>query len=72
MLYMICPTCGKLFADKQIQYEEKSSQISNDTKLTNKEKSKELCKLLDELGFTNYCCRIRILGCVDESKILVK
>ena len=72
MLYIICPTCGKLFADKQIEYEEKSTKISNDLKLTNKEKSKQLRKLLDDLGFTNYCCRMRLLSYVDEAKILVK
>lgn len=72
MLYIICPTCGKLFADKQIEYEEKSTQISNDNTLTNKEKSKQLRKLLDNLGFINYCCRMRLLSYVDEAKILVK
>lgn len=71
MLYMICPTCGHLFADKQIEFEEKSDKIANDLKLTSKQKSEKLGKLLDELGFKNYCCRMRIMGYIREEKIIV-
>jgi DNA-directed RNA polymerase subunit N (RpoN/RPB10) len=68
---MICPTCGHLLADKQLEFENKSDKIANDTKLSPKEKSELISKLLDELGFKKYCCRMRVMSYIREEKILV-
>jgi DNA-directed RNA polymerase subunit N (RpoN/RPB10) len=71
MLYPKCPTCGKLFADKQIEYEEKSDIINNDVSLSSKEKKTAISKLIKELGFENYCCIQRIISYIREENIIV-
>lgn len=65
MLYTNCPTCGTIFADKELKFEEGINIINckknkNDTKNKN-----EVGKLLDDLKITNYCCRMRFITYID-------
>ncbi len=46
MMPVRCFTCGKVVADKWEEYD----------KRVNKDKE-DAAKVLDELGFTRYCCR---------------
>ena len=69
MLYPVCPTCQLLLADKQLVFETEFAKISNDSKLSEDKKKKEVEKLLNKLGLIRYCCRMRIMTCkniVDE------
>ena len=71
-----CFTCNKLIADKYQYYLEKKEEIDKDpnslekTITTNSIESgdvqkTEYGKLLDELGFTRYCCRRMFISQVD-------
>lgn len=72
MSYVSCPTCGLLFADKQIPYEEGIEKIQNNSKLSLKEKSEERQKLLDNLMLFRPCCRMRMMSFTPLEKILTK
>jgi DNA-directed RNA polymerase subunit N (RpoN/RPB10) len=70
MLYPVCPTCRMLLADKQLPYEKMINEL--DSKDYSHEKyMKEKTKILDKLGLTRYCCRMRIISYVDHVKIVV-
>jgi len=70
MLPMQCVTCGTLFADKIIPYELELKEIGCDIKLSDIEKSIKRKELLDKLGITQYCCRMRFLTYIDKIDIL--
>nr|QFG73971.1 MAG: hypothetical protein [Megaviridae environmental sample] len=65
MIYPRCPTCGSLLADIQIQWEQRLEIIINNPNITEDEKAAKRTALLDDLGITEYCCRMRVLGAVD-------
>jgi len=66
-----CFTCGKVIADKYDYYLEK---VEEDTK-KNKNETKHFDVLktghiLDEMGFTRYCCRRHIISNVDMMQMI--
>lgn len=76
-----CFTCNNLIADKYQYYLEKKEEIDKnpnslekviDTNLieSGQVKKTEYGKLLDELGFTRYCCRRMFLSQVDIIDII--
>ena len=71
MLYPVCPTCQLLLADKQIPYENGYQKILNNDKLTQDKKQKEIEKLLSNLGLNRYCCRMRMISFIDQSKLII-
>ena len=71
MLYPVCPTCQLLLADKQIPFEEGSQKISNDSKLNDKKKQEAIEELLNQLGLIRYCCRMRVVSFIDQSKLII-
>ena len=71
MLYPVCPTCQLLLADKQLVFETEFAKISNDIKLSEDKKKKEVEKLLNKLGLIRYCCRMRMISYVDQVKIII-
>ena len=71
MLYPVCPTCQLLLADKQLVFETEFAKISNDSKLPEDKKKKEVEKLLNKLGLIRYCCRMRMISYVDQVKIII-
>jgi DNA-directed RNA polymerase subunit N (RpoN/RPB10) len=60
-----------LLADKQLVFETEFAKISNDSKLTEDKKKKEVEKLLNKLGLIRYCCRMRMISYVDQVKIII-
>ena len=62
----VCFTCGTLFADNMVEFDMKVKSIMKDPKLSDKEKSEKRAELLNYLGYTNYCCRPRILTFIDK------
>ena len=75
---MKCPTCGHLFADIQLEYEEKRDAIINNksyssenARATRAQKIKLHAELLDKLNITHPCCRMRVMSYIQEEKILV-
>jgi DNA-directed RNA polymerase subunit N (RpoN/RPB10) len=69
MKYVVCPTCGKVLADIEIDYEIKSNEImmSNNTE---KEKIIIRKKLIETMGVIRYCCKMRVFTQVDPYKVI--
>lgn len=61
MLYLRCPTCKTILANKQIPFEEGINSICKKNNLSDKEKDKQKMELLDNLQLKRYCCRTRIM-----------
>ena len=62
MLYLKCPTCKNILANKQIPYEKDLADIHNNNKLSIKEKNIQREGLLDKYKLDKYCCRMRLLS----------
>jgi DNA-directed RNA polymerase subunit N (RpoN/RPB10) len=75
MLPPRCFTCGHMFANLEIEYEEKILEIDNNIKLNNDQKAIAKCKLVDKIlpdrWLKRYCCRTRLLSYVDLIKIII-
>jgi len=71
MLFPVCVTCNKLFADIHFEFEDKRTKIENNTKLTDNEKAKNISELLDNLHITRYCCRQRVLTYTKKVDLLI-
>lgn len=63
MLYIKCPTCGRILADKMILYEKGVKNINENNALTEKQKNDEKLKLINSFRIpdSNYCCKMRIM-----------
>lgn len=64
MLYLKCPSCKKLLADKQIQYEQMLNRICKDEEMRNidtEEANRLKSKLLLSFEFERYCCTPRLM-----------
>ena len=72
MLPPKCFTCGRIFADIELDYEKKVIELEiNKKNLTIEEIKKEKCKILDELHIHRYCCRSRVLTYIDLIKVII-
>ncbi len=69
--YIVCPTCGRVLADKYLPYEEGLLEI-NEKKISQEEKEKEIIKLMDSLDIPRerYCCRMRIATQIDLYRVI--
>lgn len=67
MATIVCPTCGRLLADKVIPYENGMREIENNQKLSKEERMNEKIKLIDSLKIPRdrYCCRMRLITYID-------
>jgi DNA-directed RNA polymerase subunit N (RpoN/RPB10) len=70
MKYLVCPTCGKVLGDIEIDYEIKSEKIMTDAKLSEQEKIVKRKELIESMGILRYCCKMRIITQVDPYKII--
>jgi DNA-directed RNA polymerase subunit N (RpoN/RPB10) len=70
MLYTICPTCGHLLADIEIEFSEKYNKIVDNNDKDDK-KDKDIKKLFHDLRVHKYCCRMRLISYLDHIKIIV-
>ena len=63
MLYIKCPTCNRVLADKMIPYEIGLKKICDNIKLTPEQVENEKIKLIDSLKIPRdrYCCRMRLI-----------
>lgn len=61
MLYVTCPTCGTFLGNKTIQFEEEKKKICNNPSYNDKKKSEMISKLLNDLKFKRYCCKMRMM-----------
>lgn len=61
MLYLKCPTCSTILANKQLPYEKGLEEICQNNNLTKKESDAAKKQLLNDLEVRNICCRQRML-----------
>jgi len=76
MLYPICPTCGHLLADIELEFTEKYNKlIEDDNKKELKGganmKENSIEKLFDEFKIKKYCCKMRLISYFDHVKVIV-
>lgn len=69
MLYSVCPTCGFLLADKQLEYEKAIENICDDDNDNKNDDKME--KILDNLKIERYCCRMRMITYIDLIKYII-
>jgi DNA-directed RNA polymerase subunit N (RpoN/RPB10) len=69
MKYVVCPTCGKVLADIEIDYEIKSIEIMTSS-LSEKEKIVKRRELIEGMGVKRYCCKMRVFTQVDPYKVI--
>lgn len=60
MLYLKCPTCNELLGNRQIIIENAIESIINSDHDEDK-KLEMKTELINNLGLTNHCCRMRVL-----------
>jgi DNA-directed RNA polymerase subunit N (RpoN/RPB10) len=70
MLYPICPTCGHLLADIELEFTDKYNKINNNNDIETK-KDSDIKKLFIDLKINKYCCRMRLISYVDLIKIII-
>ena len=65
-VYIKCPSCGRLLADKELLFDKGIKEINNEI-LNDDEREQRIMKLVDSLQIpkNNYCCKIRIMTYVD-------
>ena len=61
MLYPVCPTCGHLLADIEVEFTDKYEKI-NESKDSDEKKGKEIEKLFVEVKINKYCCKMRLIS----------
>jgi len=69
MKYLVCPTCGKVLGDIEIEFETKSEEIMT-SNLSEKEKVIKRKELIETMGVNRYCCKMRIFTQIDPYKII--
>lgn len=65
-VYIKCPSCGRLLADKELLFDKGIKEINNEI-LNDNEREQRIMKLVDSLQIpkNNYCCKMRIMTYVD-------
>ena len=65
-VYIKCPSCGRLLADKELLFDKGIKEINNEI-LNDDEREQRIMKLVDSLQIpkNNYCCKLRIMTYVD-------
>lgn len=66
MLYLKCPYCKNILANKQIPFEEALEKMCENKSLTDEQRKKKQSLILDELKLekNKYCCRNMIISYV--------
>ena len=70
MKYLVCPTCGKVLGDIEIDYEIKGNEIMTSSNLSEQDKIIKRKELIESMGVVRYCCKMRVFTQVDPYKII--
>ncbi len=76
MLYMLCPTCGELLADKQKHYEKRLFEIYQKHDMQKNPSEEAFDKARSDIinvdfAELRYCCRMRILTYVKLVDLII-
>jgi len=69
MLYPVCPTCGHLLADIELEFTEKYNNIV-ESKSDEKKKENDIKKLFNDVYIKKYCCKMRLISYFDHIKVI--
>ena len=69
MLFVCCPTCGFLLADKQIPFENEIKKLNDIENKVDRENFKN--NIIKNLNIKRSCCKLRLLTYYDDSKNLI-
>ena len=69
MKYVVCPTCGKVLGDIEIDYDIKSYDIMI-SNISEQDKIIKRKNLIENMGIYRYCCKMRIFTQIDPYKII--
>lgn len=61
MIYIKCPSCGYLLANRQMIYEKGLDEIYSDPNTDNDKKLELKTKLIESLKIKKYCCKMRVI-----------
>jgi len=64
MLYLKCPTCKQILADRQVTYDTIHDSICADEdscKITEQRANELKRELINSLNFERYCCKQRMM-----------
>lgn len=70
MLYLQCPTCGKLIGGKQLLWEEMMKKLSSIENITQEQIEEVIQKFFVENKIERYCCRARFCTYVDKVNLI--
>ena len=70
MLYMTCPTCGKLLAQIVLDFEKQKMDICNNPELYN-QRHELISALITNMTNLRYCCKMRIMSYKDLSQDII-
>lgn len=71
MLYPVCPTCGFLLADKELEYIKQINKLCESKENNETIKDDDVKKILNNLNINKYCCRLRLTTYVDLVKTII-
>ena len=76
MLYPVCPTCGHLLADIELEFTEKYNKIieeenKKEVKGNANIKDNSIEKLFNEFKIKKYCCKMRLISFFDHIKVII-
>ena len=75
MLVPKCHTCGRVFTDKEIPYEKALEKLKTDNEYITSSHDfniqTEKAKILEGLGITRYCCKMRFISYIDQTKLIL-
>lgn len=69
-IYVRCPSCGAILADKELAFIKFKEQLEIKN-LSEKEKNEEIKKFFNTTFFNNYCCKMRLYTSNDNSDKIV-
>ena len=69
MLYVKCPTCGNVLANRIKIYEERLKEIEDNPNNDEEMKLDLKEKMVNSLELERYCCKMRLITYKDKTEI---
>lgn len=70
MIYLKCPTCNTVLANREIIYEKGLEKIMNSNE-NDETKRKLKTELVNSLGLKNPCCKMRVMSYIQLTNIII-
>ena len=70
MIYLKCPTCNTVLANREIIYEKGLEKIMNSNE-NDETKRKLKTELVNSLKLKNPCCKMRVMSYIQLTDIII-